>query len=184
MGKKLFWGMVAVLLAAGVGWTWVDYQAWRHAELDHYGQGWKDMEKPALKLSQMYQGRLSGVRLRLPEGWQVEERDGVITAGGMIEVRISKSSENLTDLVNKEVAGMIAMGRKLTWEREYAVTEKMDMTVITWSEELPGGTAVRKQKVMGKMENRLMELEATVEEGKWGDYEKTLWEIYKNLELI
>ena len=79
---------------------------------------------------------------------------------------------------------MIAAGVKLTWEREYANTEKMDMTVITWSEELPGGTAVRQQKVMGKMRDRLMELEVTVPEEKWGEYEKTFWEIYKNIEMI
>jgi hypothetical protein len=101
----------------------------------------------------------------------------------MMTVKVTTSDKNLTDLVNEEVSRMRTQG-KITGEREYANTEKMDMTVISWTEELPGGRGQMKQKVMGKEGERLVVLEVTVPEEKWGDYEKTFWEIYKNIELI
>ncbi len=175
---------MGILAAAGVFLTIADYRQWKHAELDRYGQGPGDLQKPAMKLTEMYQSKIPGIRLRLPQGWKVKEEAGMIDVAGMMTVTISASNENLTDLVNKEIVKMIAAGVKLTWEREYTNTEKMDMTVITWSEELPGGTAVRHQKVMGKMRDRLMDMVVSVPEEKWGEYEKTFWEIYRNVEMI
>ena len=176
--------MLGILAAAGAGLTIADYREWKHAELDRYGQGPGDLQKPAMQLTEMYHSKILGIRLRLPQGWRVKEERELIDVAGMMTVKVSSSSENLTDLVNKEIVKMIAAGVKLTWEREYAVTEKMDMTVITWSEEQPGGTAVRHQKVMGKMRDRLMEAVVSVQEEKWGEYEKTFWEIYRNIEMI
>lgn len=183
MSKKITWGIVGMMLVAGVGVTIGDYRSWQQAELARYGQGWKDLEKPAAKLTQMYQSKLPGIRLRLPEGWEVKENAGGIEVIGMMTVKVTTSDKNLTDLVNEEVSRMRTQG-KITGEREYANTEKMDMTVISWTEELPGGRGQMKQKVMGKEGERLVVLEVTVPEEKWGDYEKTFWEIYKNIELI
>jgi hypothetical protein len=37
---------------------------------------------------------------------------------------------------------------------------------------------------MGKMRDRLMDAVVSVPEEKWGEYEKTFWEIYRNIEMI
>jgi hypothetical protein len=103
-----------------------------------------------MKLTEMYHSQLLGIRLRLPLEWKVKEEANSIDVEGMMTVKISSSAENLTDLVNKEIVNMIAAGVKLTWEREYTNTEKMDMTVITWSEEQPGERLSGHQKVMGR----------------------------------
>jgi hypothetical protein len=183
MQKKALWIIIGTLVIIGVGFTFWDYIQWRHEELDRYGQGWKDLEAPAMQLEQMYQSKLLGVRLRLPAGWKIEDEGRKIEVEGIMTVTITTSQEGLTDLVNSEVAKLKASGKELAWEREYVTTEKMDMTVITWQEELPGGRAQLKQRVMGKMRDKLIRLEVAVPEEEWGKYEKTFWEIYKNLEM-
>jgi hypothetical protein len=144
------------------------------------------MEKPARELTEMYQSKLMGIRLRLPAGWQVKESPGVIEAGGIIKVTVTASEENLADITDGEVAVLAGQGIQLSREREYLNTDtgKMDMTVITYYRELPGGKAETVQKALGKSGQKLIVAEAAVPEVQWGDYDKTLWEIYKNIEII
>ena len=155
---------VGLLLVIGVGITVWDYRQWRSAETAKYGQGWGDIDKPALALTSMYQDEGGGLRMRLPAGWSQE----------MFKIATRTETRNLTDLVDERGID----------ERAYIAGRKIDWTVLTWSEELSGGNANRRQEIWGKIGNKVIVISVVVPEGEWGEVRKTLEEVYRNIEVI
>jgi hypothetical protein len=174
MKKRLMW-VVAGLMAVGIGVTLVDYIGWRHAETDKYGQGWNDLKSPAEELSNMYQDPIAGFRLRLPKGWKL---------GELVTVTMASSDIGLTEIVTDRVEALKSRGIKLDRDWEYANSEKINMTVITWEEEQSGGTTLTRQEAMAKKGPKMLDINVSVPTGDWGKYENTFWEIYKNAEIL
>lgn len=202
MSRKI-WVITGVLVAIGVAVTLVDYKNWRRAELAKYGQGWNDLKAPAMKLTTMYQNNPAGIRVRLPSDWKVTEKapflnsiiykegapithqiQEVMNISGIITVKVLYSSKNLTDNVTDEVKRIMADGGRLSRDWEYANSDKINMTVITRQGNLPGGKTQVIQEAMAQKGNKLVEIEVKVPFEDWNNYENTVWEIYKNTEII
>jgi hypothetical protein len=155
------------LLVLGIGFTFWDYREWKVAEMARYGQGWGDVDKPAQELNSMYQDMGVGVRLRLPSSWNAS----------MFKISSRTEPRNLTDVVDERALQIKA-------NRAYIAGNKIDWTVLTWNEELPGGNANVRQEIWGKIGNKLIVIGVVEPEGSWGEVRKTLEEIYKNIEMI
>lgn len=163
------------LIVIGVGVTLVDYQQWRHAELDRYGQGWSDLNPPAPALTRLYQNLELGIRMRLPEKTEVDK---------ILKIGVNTSDIGLTDLVRDEAERIKNEGNKLSRDWEYVNTEKINLTVLTWNEDTAGGGQMTRQLVMAKKANRVLKIEVGIDNGDWGKWENTLLEIYKSVEFI
>jgi hypothetical protein len=194
---KINWGWIIIGAAVGLGVmvTVKDYLVWKQAETARFGQGWGDLDKPAAALSQAYINRTAGVRMRLPEDWVVEDKLKTETpqvkekefleaakAGPFMTIFLSKSGENLTDLTDSRVSELTMAGAEMK-EREYIRTENADLTILEWTENLPGGKALIKQEVWEKRGEKIVKIAMTAEESQWLDIKNTVGEIYRNLQF-
>jgi len=201
--RKIIWTVLGVLIVIGVAVTIWDYRNWRMAELAKYGQGWGDLKAPALNLTTMYQNNPAGFRIRLPNDWKVTEAkpflnsainrgavpltfqsQEVININGIMTVNIRYADGNLPDIGAAAVTKITGGGHRLSRDWEYANSDKINMTVITWQVNLADGKTEVRQEAMAKKGNKLVEINTVVPFEKWGNYENTVWEIYKNTELL
>lgn len=174
MKKRVWYVIGAVLLLMGIAVTVLRYVEWRHLETDKFGQGWGDMDKPALELTELFNDKENRIRFRLPAFWKV---------GSELDYLVSQNSGNLTDLVDARVVELKDKGISLTVEREYISTEKTNLTVITFEMEHLGGKADLVQEAWAKSGDKLVILKVRVAEEKWAEVKKTYWEIFKSLEI-
>jgi hypothetical protein len=172
---RRWWYVVgAVFLTVGVVITVLRYVEWRHLETDKFGQGWGDMDKPALDLVELFNDKENKVRFRLPGTWKV---------GSEMNYSVSQNSGNLTDLVDARVADLKNTGINLVAEREYISTEKANLTVITFEMEHLGGKVDLVQEAWAKSGEKLVILRVRVPEENWAQVKKTYWEIFKSVEI-
>jgi len=82
--------IVALLLAVGLGFSVWDYKNWRKEETKNFGHGPGDA---SVTLTQIYQNDEWGVRLKYPEGWDMEQA-----------VTFERTEKNLPDIVDEEIA--------------------------------------------------------------------------------
>jgi hypothetical protein len=201
--KRGWWVVICIAIMAGVLVTFADYNNWRHAELDKYGQGWNDIKAPAAKLTTMYQNAGAKIRLRLPDNWKVEEEkpflnsdttrkiDPVSTTAQVV-ARINKvmtmkvwyASGDLTDIVSNEAKRVSDGGNRLSRDWEYANSEKINITVITWQTQSPDGKTEVVQEGLAKKGREVLKLVTEVPFEDWNNYENTVLEIYKNAEFL
>ncbi len=104
--------IVSLLLAVGMALSIWDYKSWRSEETKNFGYGPGDV---SVALTQVYQNDEWGVRMKYPEGWDIEQT-----------VRFERTEKNLPDIVDGEVAKI----GKLDREPDHIDT---DITVLTWS---------------------------------------------------
>ncbi|OGD09132.1 hypothetical protein A2397_01545 [Candidatus Amesbacteria bacterium RIFOXYB1_FULL_44_23] len=171
--KFVGWGIIWTLVILGVMVTLWDYRQWTRAEMAKYGQGWGDIDNPAMELTNMYQDKELGIRMRLPTEWNRE----------MVKISVRPEVESLMDLTDRRVDELKTNGNIVS-ERAYIAGKKVDWTVLTWSEEFPGGKANKRQEAWSKTGDRVMVISVEIEEEKWGEIRKTMEEIYKNIEMI
>lgn len=171
---KKWWWVGAVALIAGMGISINDYVQWRHMETDRFGQGWADLDRPALTLEELYNDKNNGIRLHLPKGWKVDRE---------LKVAVEYVDGNLTDLVDKEVAELKKAGVNITGELQYVTSEKSAVTIIAYEKDLSGGKTNVIQEAWAKQGGRLIVLRAEVPEEKWFEVKKTYMEIFKSLEI-
>lgn len=103
--------IIALLLVVGIGFSIWDYRSWRKEETRNFGQG---PGSTSVALTRIYQNDEWGVRLKYPEGWDIEKT-----------VRFERTEKNLPDIVDEEVARI----GKLDHEPDHPDT---DITVLTW----------------------------------------------------
>lgn len=174
MKAKIRWILMGAVLLIGVGITIADYREWKHLEMDKFGQGWNDLDKPAMKLTELYNDRENGIRLHLPGEWKV---------GKEVVINVGQVTGNLPDLTDARVKELEDQGIMLTGHREYISGEKSNLTVITYEKNLAGGKARMVQEAWAKRADMLVILKAEVDEDKWVNVKKTYWEIFSSLEL-
>lgn len=198
------WGVIMVVVAVGAVMTVKDYRQWKNAETMKYGQGWKDLSKPPMILEKLYSNKLTGIRLRVPQEWRIEEKSGadgnvnlkwdqvvksgqrmeVATVNDQMTVEIMNKEVNLSDEVAAQMSRLSGLGMVVDKDVTYVNSDKFNLTVITYTEELPGGKANMRQDAYGMKANKLIKLSVTVPEESWGDVKNTYGEIYKSVEII
>lgn len=179
--------VVVGLLMVGIVGSIKDWRDWKYQETYRYGYGWEaDRELAAAqKLAGPYQNNVAKIRMRYPEGWDVQETQVVTFTSpftlnsegkkSSIAVFVGRSDQNLPDLVSAEVQKV----GKLSKEWEYVNGEKMGFTVITWE----GGSWVY-QKAMGVADGRLVTIDVSCEKAMWNTFAKTFVEVYKSVVLF
>jgi hypothetical protein len=172
--KRLWIAVAGVILTMGVLATVWKYFEWKHLETDKFGQGWSDMDKPAMGLTELVNDKENRVRFRLPSGWEV---------GNNLDFSVRQAEGNLTDIVDLRVAELKNSEVNIVGEREYISTEKSNLTVITFEVDHLGGKVDLIQEAWAKSGNKLVVLKAEVPEEKWTEVKKTYWEIFKSLEI-
>ncbi len=146
------WGVCAILLALGVGYSIYDYRVWRYQETVNYGHGPSDNQPREVKpdLVQVYKNDYLDLRLRLPETWVIKPEgqfviDPLVTpqpklAAGLIldkrmvavrfadriTVAVQRTKLNLSDLVDRD-AGSIK-------DRSYVNTNRVSFTLVTFTD--------------------------------------------------
>lgn len=123
--------ILALLIGVGVVFSVWDYKKWRNEETRNFGQGsgTSRITNNELRITQVYQNDEWGVRIKYPEGWNVEQT-----------VKFERTERNLPDIVDDEVVKIGKLDREpdhvdtnitiLTWRgRQMAIT-KGGMTVV------------------------------------------------------
>lgn len=64
--------MVCLLLGVGMYLSIKDYRSWRYEETKNYGHGPGELYSPAEQLSEKYEAKVIGFRLRYPWGWKLD----------------------------------------------------------------------------------------------------------------
>ena len=82
--------IVALLVAVGIAFSIRDYKSWRSEETKNFGQG---PGSASFKLNQVYQNDEWGIRMKYPEGWDIEQT-----------VKFERTEKNLPDIVDEEIA--------------------------------------------------------------------------------
>jgi hypothetical protein len=186
---KVYHFAIVGIVAIGLVVSFFDYKDWRYQETHRLGKGWSVQNEliPAGKLS-TYQDSTIRLRLKYPDGWDVEEdriakrvvkarfvNPFVLNLEGMhtkVEISTQEAVGNLPDIVKVEEGKVGTLLR----EWEYVNGEKMGFTIITW--EKPGWTY---QRALGVYGSRLVIINVECETGMWNSYAKTFEEIYKSV---
>ncbi len=188
--EKRNWVVVAVILIIGVMFTLWDYKQWRHAELDRFGQGWADVGQAAREITRMYQGDLAEYRMRIPQEWKILQKESenrglkIVGEGVEITSSVTERAGNLADLVDARVMELKGRGIPLRQEREYINSEKINLTVLTWQEEVAGGRAILHQEAWGMTNEKLVVWNAKYASEEWGKWNKTITAIFASIERI
>lgn len=177
MTKKL-WLAVGILIIAGVGYTVWDYQQWKHAEFDLYGQGVATPIpfEPSLPLTQVYSPELGPFRIKFPTGWIVvsnPKNPGFVTAKepsnkAQIKVTVTKSKMTLADNADREADGV-------TRDRDYVAVGANTFTILTWER------TQTVQKALAMNGDNLMIIEVTCDASLWPVYAQTFDSVYRGV---
>ena len=158
--------ILGAIVAGGVVFSVWDYNLWRHAERDKYGQGPGGASDQKLvtsdQLDRVYQNKEAGIRIRYPNelGATAGKKGEVVRFGEKIVVRVESMKGGLTDRADREVEMLLKKGIKLSREREYTAVETAAITILTWEE---GGALM--QRAMMAPGDRLIVIDAVDEEG-------------------
>lgn len=167
-----------------------DYSRWRHAEWDRFGQGREESQSwaPAGKLSGPYTQPLARIRIKYPQGWDVVENASLKQKTARLGpdatevVRFNHPFGQATiRVVTEEFTGdppqlidRLATGE--TKDREYINSDYASLTIITRE-----GDKLVKQVAVATKRGRMMRIEVEVRSPVWGEFARTVEEVYRSL---
>jgi hypothetical protein len=141
--------------------------------------------------------------MKIPQDWKVVEgRDfvdnkknwnqiglgttgkKVADIGGLMSINLMVSDQSLVDKVDAEKKKYKAIGYESLREGEQLNTGGIDISLLFWKKELPGGGAGVIYEALFKKEQRIFVLTSEVPLVDSPKYEKTFYAIYESIVLF